>query len=94
MVNFGNCLWCDEPVEGADPKEGMLYFNGVLYIKRFLHINCYLRGRYGSVGHQEGKCGCRGGPNTMDDPPGMSKREAADAAVFMWQTKNGMIERV
>jgi len=52
---------------------------------RWLHYECQLRGIVGSVGHQRGLCSCRGGPGTMDDPPGVSKREAARAAVAEWR---------
>lgn len=43
------------------------------------HRECYLRGIYGSVGHQQQRCPCFGG--TYEDPPDMTPRQAARAAV-------------
>ena len=37
----------------------------------------------GSVGHQLGRCSCFGGDE--DDPPGMTVREAALAAVDLYE---------
>ncbi len=76
------CEWCKEkflagedglaiPVVG-DKGDGHYY-----------HVNCFLRGIVGSVGHQEGSCSCYGG--TKEDPPGLTKRQAADAAVELFR---------
>lgn len=43
------------------------------------HYECFARGIIGSVGHLKKQCTCYGG--TMDDPPEMTKREAAQAAL-------------
>ncbi len=43
------------------------------------HYECFARGIIGSVGHLKKQCSCYGG--TMDDPPEMTKREAAQAAL-------------
>jgi hypothetical protein len=43
-----------------------------------LHEECFMRNIVGSVGHQTGRCSCFGGD--FDDPPGMSKRDAAKIA--------------
>lgn len=52
------------------------------------HRECFLRGIFGSVGHQRGLCTCNGGPGTMDDPPGMTAREAARAAVKEFERRH------
>ena len=54
-----------------------------------LHRECGLRLQLGSVGHITRRCPCFGGGE--DDPPHMTKREAARAAVTLWalmQRKN------
>lgn len=42
------------------------------------HLECAFRVVVGSVGHILRRCPCYGG--TEDDPPGMTKRQAAQAA--------------
>lgn len=53
------------------------------------HRECTLRGIVGSVGHQLRECGCFGG--TYDDPPGLTKREAARAAVELYESNQHAI---
>ncbi len=43
------------------------------------HRECQFRTLFGSVGHQQKKCSCFGG--TEEDPPNMTPREAAKAAM-------------
>lgn len=43
-----------------------------------LHEECFMRQIVGSVGHQTKRCSCYGGD--YEDPPGMTKREAAKVA--------------
>jgi hypothetical protein len=47
------------------------------------HRECDLRMVLGSVGHLEGKCSCYGGD--QEDPPELSVRDAARAAVAIWE---------
>lgn len=64
------CAWCDEPVlegERLAPNYAQP-----------THYECGLRGVLGSVGHQRRRCSCFGGDE--EDPPGMTRREAARAA--------------
>ena len=72
------CLWCSEIV--AEHETGVIYSNGPV-----AHFECFLRQTYGSVGHQRGLCSCNGGPGTMNDPPDMTKRQAARAAVYEFE---------
>lgn len=51
------------------------------------HRECLLRRVLGSVGHQQGKCSCFGG--TYEDPPDMTPREAARAAVAYYEAQHG-----
>lgn len=50
-----------------------------------LHHECSFRLAVGSVGHIQGKCTCKGG--TEDEPPGMTKRQAALAAVEAFRSQ-------
>jgi hypothetical protein len=49
------------------------------------HRECFLRRIVGSVGHQQGTCSCYGGQ--LEDPPEMTKREAAIAAVKLFERR-------
>jgi hypothetical protein len=60
-----------------------------------VHMECFIRSVVGSVGHQMQQCHCYGG--TVDDPPNMSKREAARAAYrlseLMGRVARGQVTR-
>lgn len=63
------CAWCQEPIlpgERADNQGGDF------------HQECLFRAGAGSVGHILHRCSCHGG--NQEDPPGLTKREAARAA--------------
>jgi hypothetical protein len=84
------CLHCGEPVLWDEPCERIPVMTAEgdairAHLGR-MHRNCFLRGLLGGVGHIEGRCSCYGG--TYDDPPEMTKREAADAAVRLWRERN------
>lgn len=87
--------WCEEPIEATDTGVvmGGIDADGQAELVYF-HRNCYLRSVYGSVGHQLGLCVCfrKPGPDTFDDPPGLSAREAADQAVELFE-RQGFIHR-
>lgn len=68
------CIHCEEDIRKGD--SGIIYANGYP-----AHLNCFLRGIFGSVAHIEGRCSCKVPGATEGDPEGMTKREAADAAV-------------
>jgi hypothetical protein len=46
-----------------------------------------MRSALGSVAHIEERCSCFISGSEENDPPGMSKREAAKAAVKAWYQK-------
>lgn len=48
------------------------------------HFECQMRMVLGSVGHQRGRCQCYGG--SEEDPPGMTRRQAAIAALDYFET--------
>lgn len=73
------CIFCEEPIVEGDVGV-VMPFLGVDEETNIVpqHKECVLRGIFGSVGHQKKTCSCFGG--TEEDPPGMTKREAAKAA--------------
>lgn len=73
------CIWCEEKFVEGD--KGFLDAGGTP-----LHRECFFRSLFGSVGHQKKTCSCYGGEE--DDPPGMSKRQAALAALELFQLNN------
>lgn len=81
------CPWCGETVDDAEHSElrGFVDLDGKVS-ERPWHLACSLRSIAGSVGHQRGTCSCFGG--TEEDPPGLTKREGARAALMEFQSKN------
>jgi len=77
------CLHCDEPIAAAD--NGVLLPLLVQPCDTYLpcHRECYERRLFGGVNHQRGRCTCCGGTEPPDQP-GLSRREAARAAVAYW----------
>lgn len=73
------CLLCGEAI--AESDIGTINRAG-----QVAHYECSMRGVVGSVGHQLKRCGCYGG--TEEDPPGMTRRQAAKAAVKLWEATN------
>lgn len=66
------CPWCDEAVLATD-KRAPTY-------QQPMHYECGLRSAVGSIGHQQRRCFCFGG--TEEDPPGLTRRQAATAAAL------------
>jgi hypothetical protein len=62
------CGYCEEPLEG-----GRIIGN--------THQECAMRTVVGSVAHIEKRCSCYVPGSEEGDPPGMTLREAARAAV-------------
>ena len=73
------CLYCVEPIVDGDCGVETPYLGPTEQTTVVQHKECFLRGVLGSVGHQRKKCSCFGG--TEEDPPGMTRREAAKAAL-------------
>ena len=72
------CSHCGEKIEAGD--DGIRYANGPV-----AHRNCFLRGFIGSVAHLERRCSCYVPGATCTDPPGLTRRQAADAAVKLYR---------
>ena len=75
------CSWCQERFNGYDQRLGIP--DALSESFTFYHPNCFMRTILGSVGHQQKKCNCFGG--NEEDPPEMSLREAANAAVALFE---------
>lgn len=73
------CILCDEPITPADER-AMMFVEPV-------HFECGVRAVAGGVNHQRGTCTCCGGTDDPD-PPGMTRRQAAQAATDYLKRKN------
>ena len=67
---MGACLWCNELL--ADNERHPLV--------RTMHKECAVRSVVGSIAHIEGRCRCYCPGSEEDDPPELSRREAARVA--------------
>lgn len=77
------CSWCDEPILAGESGCITPYLGKDGTELQLQHRECLARTMMGSVGHQRGKCPCFGG--TEEDPPGLTKREAAHVALAYLQ---------
>jgi hypothetical protein len=90
------CADCAEPIaKGDDGITQMQIDYDVERVRTVLcvarHRECFLRAIVGSVGHQTGQCSCFGG--TEEDPPGLTRRQKAQAALALFDLKLGTIAR-
>lgn len=74
------CVMCEEPVVAAD-------IGTISAAGQVEHYACRMRAITGSVGHQMGRCSCFGG--SEEDPPGMTRKQAAEAATALWHKMQG-----
>ena len=76
------CLYCGEPIVESD--RGLLLPQGCISdevrdpVNCPIHLECMIRSAVGSLGHLRRTCSCFGGEE--EDPPNMTKRQAAIAA--------------
>jgi len=68
------CLWCGEPVAEDEQAECNVP----------MHQECAFRSIVGSAAHIEHRCMCYRKGSDEHDPPNMTKRQAARAAVLAW----------
>ncbi len=78
------CGHCGEEVGPYD--SGLRYPDG-----DYAHRDCHLRCILGSVAHIERRCGCFVPCSTEDDPAGLTKRQAAAAAVACWERQQNLL---
>lgn len=76
------CHWCNEDI--VEGEKGLVLPGSEGDVP--FHQECFLRQIVGSVNHQQGICSCFGGVD--EDPAGLSVREAAKAAVKLFEDKN------
>jgi hypothetical protein len=78
------CPYCEEPIVAGDLVHGisMIETGGAYFAS--VHQECFLRQIIGGVNHLKRHCICCGG-SEPPDPPGLSRREAARAAVRYWE---------
>jgi hypothetical protein len=75
------CIYCTEPVLPTDKRAEIT--------NAIAHWECGLRAVLGGLNHQQGRCSCCGGTEPPD-PPGMTHRQAALAAVrYYYETGGG-----
>jgi len=74
------CAWCEEAIIAGDSGT-------VNWLGQILHTACNYRAIAGSVGHQTRRCHCFGG--TEEDPPGLTRQQAAVAAMDFFLAKHG-----
>jgi hypothetical protein len=74
------CSWCDEPIEAADQGVVVPCVVENRLDDTAWHYECWLRQLAGSVAHIRQKCSCFIPGSDENDPPGMTRREAAHAA--------------
>lgn len=74
------CDRCSEPFVEGDSGLAVPLLGVPMKHEALFHYACHMRGVLGGVNHQRKLCTCCGG--TLDpDPEGMTRREAAEAAV-------------
>lgn len=72
------CPDCDEEIVKG---ELVMPFNDNTLL---MHYECGMRGIIGSVAHLQRRCSCYVKGASETDPPGMTRREAAKAALKLW----------
>lgn len=81
------CLYCQEPILAPDIGFIVPHLDETGPRDAAQHRECMLRHLFGSVGHQMKKCSCYSG--TEEDPPGMTPRQAASAAMDLAEVLSG-----
>jgi len=81
-ADIPTCFHCGEAIVPSDDR--IRCANGPV-----AHGNCFLRCVIGSVAHLLRKCRCFVPGSILRDPEGMSRRQAADAAVIAWKAQQG-----
>jgi hypothetical protein len=77
------CAHCGEAI--AEGDSGVI-ISGPIRAIRPRHYECFFRPIAGGVNHQLGRCFCCGG-DQPPDPDGMTRREAAKAALEAWEQR-------
>jgi hypothetical protein len=83
------CMFCGQAVTGNDEQAPFPILDFRTGEAVPLHSECGLRLVVGSVGHIHRKCSCFVTGSTYTDPPGLTARQAARAAVVAWSAARG-----
>ena len=82
------CLWCHELIAAWDSGCVMPHIGpGYTRTDAPWHYECFMRSIVGPVAHILGRCSCVGGDD--EDPPGLTKRQAAVAACLLAAERQG-----
>jgi len=82
-ANRRECTWCGEEVlDGEGLTIDVITTTGIE--PRWLHDECDARSVIGSLAHVERRCSCYVAGSDEGDPPDMTTREAAQAALAAW----------
>lgn len=82
------CGWCSELIGPGDSGVLIPHWGGADRGSwRPYHYDCHFRGIVGGLNHLRGACTCCGGTEPPD-PPNMTTRNAATAAVALWRHLN------
>jgi hypothetical protein len=84
------CENCGEAIEDGDQGFSTAVIGTPLDVQQTVktihyHHDCFLVQVVGTLGHQAGRCSCYGG--TESNPPELTRREAATAAVRAYQMR-------
>jgi hypothetical protein len=79
------CGQCGEEI--AEGDDGVLLPLFGAPIAQAFHYACHMRALIGGLNHLRGTCTCCGGEDPPD-PPEMTRRQAAEAAVAEWEARN------
>lgn len=77
------CEHCFELIKQTDDGFLMPYFEGQEFKELALHYECHMRRILGGLNHLLRVCTCCGG-SEPPDPPELSRRDAARAALDAW----------
>lgn len=70
------CAYCGEVLFGNERNPNTPLLD--------MHAACGFRSIIGSLAHLQGRCGCYVAGSGAHDPPGLSRRAAAEAAFEYW----------
>jgi hypothetical protein len=84
-----NCFHCEEPIRQGEPGFSMMHVGNLSASRVYEHRACFLRGIFGSVAHIEHRCSCFVPGSECGDPGGLTRRQAAEAAVRAYERHYG-----
>lgn len=79
------CLHCTEPIAAGEARAPIT--DRMTGQVRHEHVECAQRSVIGSVAHIQHRCSCYVPGSDEGDPPDMTRRQAARAAVAAWATQ-------